>query len=582
MGRLKLEAWRHIGAPDHILEWIEHGVKVPFRKGPPEPIWLQNRVQGAREFNFVDSKLKDLLDQGAIKKVNFKPQCVLPIQIVPKKNGKLRLVVDCRHSNSFIKTPKFKQEGIESVAAQIQEGDLLISVDLQDGFHHVEMHHSCWTYFGMSWRNEFYVWCVLPFGMAASPWFFKKILEPVSQYLREQGLRIALFVDDFFQMAKKLFFQGHKELLLDTLTDLGWSINRDKSQLTPNTCCSFVGFDVCSIGLQGPWIKVMHDKVRKLKSYIRRALSKPIIQARQLAKIAGMCIAMTRAVIPAKLLLRNIYRCIATKTSWNAFITLDKHARNDLLWWLNAIQQWNGTPLFVTPPEIQCETDASASGWGGCIPSLNLEASGTWNKEVSFKHSNYRELLTVLIVIKSFLPHLKNKSVQVLSDNVTAVAYINHLGGRDKEFNDVVTALFTLCLENGIRLTAKHLAGDLNFRADLLSRQMSPYEWRLHPALFKALDIAWGPHTVDRFASWRTAQLPVYNSYFADPYTSGVDAFAQQWSNHINFLNPPFFLLNRVIDKVIKDRAAATIIAPMWPNQPWYAKLKRIMPQNNP
>ena len=343
----------------------------------------------------------------------------------------------------------------------------------------------------------------------------------------------------FFQMAQKLFAQGHKELLLDTLSDLGWSINRDKSQLTPATSCSFVGFDVSSIGLHGPWIKVLHEKVKKLKYCIRRALIKESLPVRQLAKIAGMCIAMTRAVIPAKLLLRNIYRCIAKKTSWSSIITIDKHAKNDLMWWLSAIEQWNGAPLFVSPPDIQCETDASASGWGGVIPSLNIEASGTWNKEVSFKHLNYRELLMILIVVKSFVMHLKDKSVQILSDNITPVAYVNHLGGRDKEFNDVVAALFTTCLENNIKISAKFLAGDLNHRADRLSRQISPYEWKLHPALFKALDIAWDPHNVDRFASWRTAQIPEYNSYFADPYTSAVDAFVQSWGKTHEFCESP-------------------------------------------
>ena len=179
MGKLNLQAWKQIGAPDHVLEWVKNGMKVNFKNGPPSSAFFRNRVSGAKEYNFVDNKIKELVSQGAIKEVCSQPECVLPIQIVPKKNGKLRLVVDCRHSNRFISAPRFKQEGIEAVASQIQEGDLLISVDLQDGFHHVKMHSSCWTYFGMCWRNKYYVWCVLPFGMAASPWFFKKILEPV-------------------------------------------------------------------------------------------------------------------------------------------------------------------------------------------------------------------------------------------------------------------------------------------------------------------------------------------------------------------------------------------------------------------
>ena len=80
--------------------------------------------------------------------------CVLPIQCVPKKENKLRMVVDCRYVNASIVTPKFKQEGIKSVAEQILEGDQLISVDLENGFHHVDMIPEHWQYSGMCWQGR--------------------------------------------------------------------------------------------------------------------------------------------------------------------------------------------------------------------------------------------------------------------------------------------------------------------------------------------------------------------------------------------------------------------------------------------
>ena len=543
---LKLEAWKQIGAPDHILDWVENGAPIPFRPDFPPEIHLKNRVSGAKEFNFLDKEIQKLEKQGAIKQCDIgdKPKCVLPIQCVPKKNKKLRMVLDCRFVNTYICAPKFKQEGIESVIQQIEEDDELISIDLESGFYHVKIKQRYWKYFGMQWRNRFYVWCVLPFGMAASPWIFKKILEPVTSYLRSLDICIALFVDDFLQMIKKHLFIAHREILIDTLTDLGWSINWEKSSVNPAKQCVFVGFMVHSTGKDGPWIQVLQEKVRKLKSLIRRTLNAMSVSARQLAKVVGQCIAMMRAVIPAKLLLRNVYRNLASRESWHSHLILDKHARRDLNWWLNAINQWNGAPLLAKQPEIQIECDASASGWGACVPSLNKEASGTWNKQISFKHSNYRELLTILLAVQSFKEDLKGKSVQVLSDNVTAVAYVNHFGGRVGEFNSIVEAIFMECQDNGITLSAKHLAGKLNSRSDKLSRQKSPYKWKLHPEIFKTFDSMWGIHTVDRFASWQTAQTTVYNSYFPDPFTSAIDAFAQRWKGENNCINPPFFLLN--------------------------------------
>ena len=59
--------------------------------------------------------------------------------------------------------------------------------------------------------------------------------------------------------------------------------------------------------------------------------------------------------------------------------------------------------------------------------------------------------------------------------------------------------------------------------------------------------------------------------------TRGVDALAQRdWGSEINFVNAPFRLLNRVLDVIIAQRARATVIAPEWPSQPWFPRLKAL------
>ncbi|KAF0304264.1 hypothetical protein FJT64_023898 [Amphibalanus amphitrite] len=48
------------------------------------------------------------------------------------------------------------------------------------------------------------------------------------------------------------------------------------------------------------------------------------------------------------------------------------------------------------------------------------------------------------------------------------------------------------------------------------------------------------------------------------------------WQQHNNFINPPFRLVARVLDAVQAQRAEATLIAPMWPGQPWMERLRRL------
>ena len=86
-------------------------------------------------------------------------------------------------------------------------------------------------------------------------------------------------------------------------------------------------------------------------------------------------------------------------------------------------------------------TDASSSGWGATILHQQ-EAAGWWHKDVAFKHLNYRELLAVLKALQSFQESINGKNVQILSDNVTTVAYINRMGGNSKELNDLMNTIW--------------------------------------------------------------------------------------------------------------------------------------------
>ena len=83
----------------------------------------------------------------------------------------------------------------------------------------------------------------------------------------------------------------------------------------------------------------------------------------------------------------------------------------------------------ILPSEIhgQLVTDASQTGWGGHYGTEITQ--GFWDPTMSQKHSNVRELMAVLLSIRAFQVLIKNKTIQILSDNITTVAYINHMGG---------------------------------------------------------------------------------------------------------------------------------------------------------
>ncbi len=567
----KLSSWQKISAPLHVIDWISNGVKIPFKENPGN-FELQNRTLSPIYKQFVSDEFKQLVKSGAIKKQSFAPKCVSPIGVVPKRGGKLRLIVDLRRINTFCDVPKFRYDDIDTLSEFINPNDYIVTVDLKNGFHHIPVSENHQQYLGICFQGQYYVWTVLPFGLSSSPYYFCKTVRPVIQYLRDQGRRVSAYMDDFALFADSNKINTQKELLLNTLHMLGWVINVEKSALTPSMEQEYIGYKICT--KEAPVLKIPKSRVKKVRRDINRALSKDTICARILARIAGQCVSMTKAVLPGKLLLRQTYRLLASRQHWEDQLYLDQSTRTELQWWTEALESWNGAPISKAPISCPIATDASATGWGAVCNTTGRTAAGYWTKQLSQMPSNYREMMAVLLALHSF-KHLRNQHVQVLTDNITTAAYVNHLGGPSQLLMPIAKSIWMLAYEQNITLTARYLQGRCNSTADALSRLPNAYEWMLQPKLFQYLNNLWGPYSIDRFATFMNAQLPQYNSQHADPQSAGTDALAQQdWAEHLNFVNAPFRLLPRILTLLQAQQAHATIIAPHWPGQPWYQRLR--------
>ena len=568
-----LERWRDIGAAHFVLDWLENGVKVFDQDVKIDNFSLPNHDLKPIEKQFLISEIRCLEKCGAIDHVEYSPKCISPIGVVPKKKGTFRIITDLRRLNESFQPPKFSNEGIEDVIQMVKADDLAATLDLKNGFMHVPIHPDNRTFFGFHFMGKNYVWNVLPFGFNGSPYYFNKVVRAMVSYIRELGVRIVAYVDDILVLSSSCTAERDTAAVIRILKSLGWYINWDKSRVEPSCIVEYIGYRIDLAG-DLPHISIPRQRIVKLKRDIQRALIGSQIKVKWLARIAGQCISMTRAVVPGKLLLRNVYRDISTKSSWSDSIILSDACKRDLNWWLFSIGHWNG--IVVTPKQIQAQikTDASGSGWGAVYGSL--EASGHWTPSICKESINYKELLAVHCAVSSFGQHLRGLNVQVLSDNITTVAYINHLGGPCKKISDLMESLWLTAKELNITLTARHYAGKINVEADRLSRLAPNQEWSLNTKIFHFIDDAWGPHSIDRFASFTTALLPRYNSRYWDPSAEAVDGLAQDWSNENNFCNPPWRMLSDVVEKIAREAVTATVIAPMWRGRHWCQELLKM------
>ncbi|CAH3018798.1 unnamed protein product [Porites evermanni] len=100
----------------------------------------------------------------------------------------------------------------------------------------------------------------------------------------------------------------------------------------------------------------------------------------------------------------------------------------------------------------------------------------------------------------------------------------------------------------------------LQLLADDIRKVVDYYDYTINESVFFALDERCGPHTCDRFACHYNAKRPAFNSHFYQPGSSGVNAFAQDWSKADNWLCFPVCLTLKVINHLHACNAAGTLV----------------------
>jgi len=71
----------------------------------------------------------------------------------------------------------------------------------------------------------------------------------------------------------------------------------------------------------------------------------------------------------------------------------------------------------------------------------------------------------------------------------------------------------------------------------------------------------------------KTHQLPSYASWRPDPMAMTTDAFTMDWAHVRGYANPPWSLIRRVLTQTQQKQAELVLVAPVWKAQVWYPVL---------
>ena len=245
--------------------------------------------------------------------------------------------------------------------------------------------------------------------------------------------------------------------------------------------------------------------------------------------------------------------------------------KNKLLWWVNNLKLCNGRLIIKTQAQVLIQTDASKKG---C----------QWSKKEQDLHTNQLELLAIKFAILTFAKMWKMSAIHIQVNNMTALSYLLKMGGtKNPVLMQVSKEIWKFLFGQGIAITAEHLPGNLNCKADWESRhQKDPSEWKLCPLIFsKICQILRKRPEIDLLASRLSNQLPSYYSWKPDPNSLGTDALQQNWYHKESICIPSICLDSQSTEKSRGGEVPFLIIVtPTCQTQSWYPELLLLSVRN--
>lgn len=140
-GRIRdfFQEWKKITTDKWIQNIIQYGYCIKLEKQPPNKR-PSSKVHSAKELSLSLLEALELLNKEAIEIVPDKERnkgVYSNYFLVPKVDETLRLILDLRFLNKFIRTQRFKMTSLQEVIPQLQEGDYMATIDLKDAYLHI-------------------------------------------------------------------------------------------------------------------------------------------------------------------------------------------------------------------------------------------------------------------------------------------------------------------------------------------------------------------------------------------------------------------------------------------------------------
>ena len=528
---LNLTAWEQElnNDPDKefLLNGISNGFDIIDEDSDISPVLCENHPSarpGSPLYAKASAQVLNEIECGNYVICDSAPEVVSPMAAIPKPDGGVRLIHDCsrppgRSVNDYCSTDwKQKFARVDNAASLMTEGCWFLKVDLKHAYRSVGISEKSQLATGLQWefkgKTIYMKDTKLPFGARLSPGIFHRITQAVKRIMARKGYDLLIvYLDDFLLISNsKEACAEALSVLISLLRKLGFSIHWGKV-VDPTQKITFLGVELDSVQMS---MRLPHDKLCILRQELQGFLGRKRATKRQLQSLAGRLSWAAAVVKGGRVFLRRIFNKISMlrHSCHRTLVTVD--VRQDIVWWFQFIQSFNGKSLLLDKTPIECVyTDACDKGAGGSFGAdwFYYNWSQDWPEAETF-HINEKEVLAVVLAAYRWSHLWQHKKVIIYSDNSVTVASINKGTARNKTIMRGLRSLFWLSAIFNFHLVARFIPGICNTVADSASRvhaqgfmerllpytDYSPLHFHMSSKSLKFL--------LDRFPCWRV-RIPI-------------------------------------------------------------------------
>ncbi len=227
-----------------------------------------------------------------------------------------------------------------------------------------------------------------PLGCLWPPRTFTKCMDAALSPLRQMGIRILNYLDDWLILAQsEVELLSHRTLILSHLERLGLRVNFAKSALSPSQRVSFLGTVLDSAHMRAVIAPERALAIQKLAATFKSDTARPL---KVFQRMLGLMAAASPVLQLGLLRMRPLQRWLNPRVPHNAWrhgrlhIRVNQACVTALTPWKNPQWMKKGVAMGLVHTRKVVMTDASNTGWGALCKGK--PTFGHWSKAKSGFH----------------------------------------------------------------------------------------------------------------------------------------------------------------------------------------------------